>query len=469
MYTGMGEYTNDLVDGGAGPSVAAFASAGDETGAITITHKEYIGEIYANPASQPFVNQSYPLNPGLEQTFPWLSQLAANYEEYEFTQLMFTYRTVVADISSANGQVGTVIMATNYNPSSPPFTDKSEMMTYAHSSSAKTSESLVHGIECDPAKLSGDPGKYTRTKPILSGQDLKTYDWGLFQIACANPPSTMANNSIGELWVAYTVVLRKPKVSTGKGDAISRYLVVSPNAALTVQYPLGQNTITAPSLGGVPRMLFAQQNSLALSLYAGPGAANPYATGPFHQGNYPTLSPSANPARSEHTLAFPGSYAGVVRIVITFEGRATAGAISQRMMLGLPAFQGNVYQYNDMFGVGSTSAGVVTNVDTPSWFQQTPFIFGAALTADMTNCLIIHVRVEPASNGITNALIWGQAGSDNLYQDSLTGSQLVAHNYSSLTPQQMYFDVSEYNSSWGTYVNPVPVFVDAAGTVTNPY
>ena len=63
------------------------------------------------------------------------------------------------------------------------------MVTYYGSNSSKTTDNFVHGIECDPGKLSGSPGSYVRTNPILNGEDLKTYDHGNFQVATHDIPS----------------------------------------------------------------------------------------------------------------------------------------------------------------------------------------------------------------------------------------------------------------------------------------
>jgi len=91
LYTGRGAYdesSNELMSGSMSSS-AVISSADDETGSIIISNREYVGDIFAPSTSGVFEVQAFPLNPGLEQTFPWLAQLAANYEEYEFIQLVF--------------------------------------------------------------------------------------------------------------------------------------------------------------------------------------------------------------------------------------------------------------------------------------------------------------------------------------------------------------------------------------------
>lgn len=221
-----------------------------------INRREFVCDIIApstgaSGSPPAFVNQGLEINPGLERTFPWLSQIAANYEEYMIHQLVFTYRSTVTDVgSSTTGQCGTVIMATNYNSSSPIFEDKEEMMQYSGAMSCKATEHMVHGVECDPAKLTS-AGGYIRTVPALASQDKKTYDHGTFQIGIANSPTEYANRQIGELWVSYTVELRKPKFYTSRGLSISSDVFVS------------RGTIAnATPFGTLTDMLRGQQNTL---------------------------------------------------------------------------------------------------------------------------------------------------------------------------------------------------------------
>lgn len=210
--TGQGVVNSEIVDGGAGMTVPEFASAsGGEMGTIQITHREYVADVFGPDTAGVFQNLTYGINPALPETFPWLSQVAANYEEYTIKQLIFTFRTTVSDFVQSNGQVGTVIMATQYNANDGAFQSKQDMMEYAGAVSAKVSQQIQAGVECDPAQLSGAPGKYTRSGPAPPGEDIKTYDLGTFNIATSNTPAQFNNQAIGELWVSYTVELRKPK------------------------------------------------------------------------------------------------------------------------------------------------------------------------------------------------------------------------------------------------------------------
>ena len=68
----------------------------DETNSIEIANTEYIGDIL--PTSSSFQTQYFlSINPGLPATFPWLANIAQFYEEYEFSQLIFTFKSMVTD------------------------------------------------------------------------------------------------------------------------------------------------------------------------------------------------------------------------------------------------------------------------------------------------------------------------------------------------------------------------------------
>jgi len=219
LYQGRGSY-NNLVSGGD----MSMSGAGNETEAVTFTNREYIKDIYG-PTNGSFTNLDMSLNPGLEHTFPWLAQIAANYEEYEFIQLLFEFKSTVNASTGGDGQTGTIIMATNYNASEATFTDKASMMQYHGGQSGRLTDDLIHGVECDPSKSVGDMHKYVRTDPVKD--DIKSYDHGKFNFAIANMPGEFADQQVGELWVSYTVKLLKPKLGCARlvNQSIDRFSI----------------------------------------------------------------------------------------------------------------------------------------------------------------------------------------------------------------------------------------------------
>lgn len=180
------------------------------TGTI-IRHAEYICDISSgagNPTA--FNNQAFALNPGHGSTFPWLHEIANNFEEYEFRGLVFEYKTMSVDaIASSSVNVGSVIMATDYNVNHAPFTSKQQMENYEFCTSGKPSQTTMHMVETARSQTPLTRLYVRNENPTsFTGQDLRLYDLGLFQIATQGLPAAAA--SIGELWVTYEVEFFKP-------------------------------------------------------------------------------------------------------------------------------------------------------------------------------------------------------------------------------------------------------------------
>jgi len=223
---------NQLFTGQSDLSPPSYASVAGEDGAICISHTEYVGNIYGNPSGSDFVNQTYDLNPALEESFPWLSQIAQNYDEYEFNQLVWQwYPTVTDNGVSSSGQVGNIMMVTNYNPAVEPFSTVQDFLAYTGNQSGIVTARMVHGVECDPDQIAISKHKFCRAGPLGTNEDIKTYDLGTFQIGLQGTPSNLANQLLGRMYVTYSVTLRKPKFFTGKGFGISRACFVSNGGA----------------------------------------------------------------------------------------------------------------------------------------------------------------------------------------------------------------------------------------------
>ena len=117
---------NALVEGhGIDTRPTMSAHGGGDNQEMVITHKEYLQDVYG-PADSGFQNNAIAVNPGLSTNFPWLSQIAANYEEYEFIQLIFEFHSTVdpSATNNSSGATGTIILASQYNPDAANFVSK---------------------------------------------------------------------------------------------------------------------------------------------------------------------------------------------------------------------------------------------------------------------------------------------------------------------------------------------------------
>lgn len=440
LYTGQGEYhTNNLISDGATSTnaVPTMQSIGDETGAICISHKEYITDIYApgvqNGSPVIFQNFAVPLNPALQQSFTWLSQIAQNYDEYEFTQLIFHYRSTTTDIgNSATGQCGTVIMATNYNAAQPAFTDKQQMMEYAHAHSCKLTENMSHGVECDKNKSALTNCLYTRANPVLTGQDLKTYDHGKFQIAVANCPVNYNGFPIGELWVEYSCILRKPKLFTSRGLEIDLDQFVSigtqsANARLWLSPSTASVSINNQyqPTGTDYNILAGQQNNIGCIVQSGT-LASPGTN--FQQAYFSPFRGTVAYGTPGLAITFPAPYTGPLEIKLSWGGCLTAASTTNAISAlpqFTPVFSGNFKQINDLYNA-NVYQGQTAQSASPSYETAYPSntITGLAVGA-VSLCYMLHVFVSQATNGINNVLFIPLNNSSNAYvgQGMLTISQ----------------------------------------------
>ena len=411
LYSGRGAYTAAGASGGNAlfaesmHKPAGMHSVVGEDGSVVITHREYLRDVYGpgttgGPAVA-FENNVIRLNPGLQESFPWLSQIAANYDEYEFIQLVYEYNSTTTDIgNSTNGQCGTIVMATNYNAANPLFTDKQQMVTYQNAESIKITESTAHGVECNPPQVAISPILYTRTNPVINGQDLKTYDKGTFQYALCNLPASYNGFPIGEMWVTYTVRLNKTKLYVTRGLEIDRDIFSTPTT--TARGLLCNLANVTAFLTSQPNY-FMQQNNIGCRIIA---------FSPF-----------------EYRITFPAFYVGNVSIkcIQTIQTPVAAAQGAPQQLVN----SGNIVPINDMY----TQNGDPTNTYVSA-------ILPAGDRGDF-GCEY-HWFVSASTAGVDNTI-------------SLFFTATINNN-----PCKNYIEICQYNGEGMTKANDLLTWVNGA-------
>jgi hypothetical protein len=209
-WMGAGDYSvkqNVLIK----PSSVPIMHSADSS--VRITHKEFITDI---TATTDFSNQSFPINPGLSSTFPYLSGIAQNFEQYRILGMVFTFKSTSADsLNSTNTALGSMLLATDYNALDSPYVTKAGFLASTFSNSGKPASDILHPIECDTSISSGPAQRYIRAGTNTDGiGDLRLYDWGNFQIGSVGQ---QASSVVGELWVSYAVELINPQLTIPRG------------------------------------------------------------------------------------------------------------------------------------------------------------------------------------------------------------------------------------------------------------
>jgi hypothetical protein len=234
LVTGQGDYTvsrNSLLYNS--DAVPKFSN---DKRCTIITHREFIKDIRSSVA---FESSEFTVNPGDFKTFPWLSRIAQNYEEYIFQGILFEYKTNSATaVSSTNTALGTVCMASQYNTLAPSFTSKHQIENYEFANSSVPCESMLHAIECDPSlgnevksifnerdsDLNADPRNYNLCRTTIATQGMQ------------------AASTIGELWVTYKVCLMKPRL--GNNDNIADFYAMDA-AGIGATRPISEDLIAS--------------------------------------------------------------------------------------------------------------------------------------------------------------------------------------------------------------------------------
>ena len=220
-----------------------------KAGGVVLRFQEYLGDIYTNPdISDPgaFSLQSYLVNAANADTFPWLNQIAANYEQYSFEGLLFQFRSTSGDaLNSTNTALGSVMMATQYDVADPVFSSKAEMLNYEYSNSIKPSENCMHMVECAPNQnVLSD--LYTLDGSAPANTDSRLYHLGRFCIATVGFQAAGVN--IGELHVTYQVRLLKPKLYASLGNLADFALLINTTGTpYTNAQPIPASMTLAPT------------------------------------------------------------------------------------------------------------------------------------------------------------------------------------------------------------------------------
>jgi len=181
------------------------------TETVTIRHREYIADVSMNGTS--FTSSVFSVNPGLPSTFPFLSQIGDNFQEYSFKGLVFEYKTTSATalVSGTNTAMGSVMLAAQYRADAPAFTNKSQLLNEMWSVDTVPSSNAVLPVECAPME-NVLARQYTRTGPV--GGDIKLFDLCTLTVATQGGQAGQTN-VVGELWASYEVEFRKPQIVGG--------------------------------------------------------------------------------------------------------------------------------------------------------------------------------------------------------------------------------------------------------------
>jgi len=196
-----------------------------------VQHKEFIQNVTGTTAFT--VAVFLPLNPGLSGTFPWLANIANNFEQYRVHRMYFCYLT-----RTGTNVPGSVLMAPDYDAMDAQPVSEQILSNYAEIVEDAPWKDICCNLK--PAGMHAlGPKKFVRNGQVPN-QDLKTTDIGSFILATVDGTAV----SWGKLWVEYDIEFFEPQLnplgslqaSSAQGTAGTNVSVIS--AGLAIQGPI---------------------------------------------------------------------------------------------------------------------------------------------------------------------------------------------------------------------------------------
>lgn len=174
---------------------------------IDLYHREYFADVLS--AGNSFVQTRYIINPGNYSMFPFASQMAVNYEEYEILGAIVTYNPEISNFVGSS-LMGKVILAANENPYLPDFRNAVQMENSDSALTIRPDKDGLYGIECARPALT----KYYVRRPdvVIPNGAIGQFDFGEFYVGVLTPGIT-SGQILGELYVTYHVRLSIPRLS----------------------------------------------------------------------------------------------------------------------------------------------------------------------------------------------------------------------------------------------------------------
>ncbi len=163
---------------------------------IRVAHTEFVASVTAADSS--FLINSFIVNPGNGSTFPWLSNIALNYDRYKIVSLKFNY--VSSSPTSTGGKIG---IGYDYDSTDPEPANRREFY------------SLTHHVETMPWDCCSIILPIDKTVKFINSHtttDSKLIDCGqvfFMNDAISGPSSFPA--SLGDIIVEYVVELLDPQ------------------------------------------------------------------------------------------------------------------------------------------------------------------------------------------------------------------------------------------------------------------
>jgi hypothetical protein len=228
---------------------------------MRVIHREYFSDVNL-PTANFNIAIDQPINPGNRVLFPWLSNIAKQYECYRFRSLIFIYEP-----GSSSTNDGFVMAAIDFDAQDSPPATKIQMMSYDGHRAVVPWSALA--MSCAPYNLRKYPQYYvTDNNTAPPDTDPKTYFVGNLFVATQNDSDPFNG---GNMFVQYDVEFLTPQLNAFSGtssyviDALQQagspfpaleYLIRGGSLNVTIDGLTNDHTSTNSIFDGNPHEFF---------------------------------------------------------------------------------------------------------------------------------------------------------------------------------------------------------------------
>jgi len=185
------------------------------SGRLNVTHAEFLSDVTTDVGYKGGFNvMQVSINPGLAKVFPWLSNIARNFQEYQFKKLTFYF---VSECSSSTA--GQFAITASYDPSLPAPSLESDFSNYEGMITDNVWKNVTFDVS--PKGMNSQLHYYVRgsnPNTVIKNEDIKLLDCANVYLAYTN---AAAATSLGKVWVEYSVDLLRPFSNTGYQQTIN--------------------------------------------------------------------------------------------------------------------------------------------------------------------------------------------------------------------------------------------------------
>jgi len=237
----------------------------NRNGNVTISHTEFIGNLYSSDTTLSYYVRNFVLNPGNVGTFPWLSTFASNFDKYKFHKLVM--HIVSNQATSTAGRIG---VGVDYDSTDPLPGDRGEFFNLTHHQETSPWDSIIMNVPIKPEE------KFINSHTV---SDSKLIDCG--QIIVMSDQIVATGVNLADVIIEYVVELIQPQQAIFNTEIITG---IHPTSFLDLTFvgPVIGRPISTTSVTVLELLIPVGYYMFSLNTYDA-AAGSPVATPTLHQ------------------------------------------------------------------------------------------------------------------------------------------------------------------------------------------